>query len=54
MHRHIIHIHISAFSIAVERVVRPELKDRPVAVAPPRSERALILSASAEAREEDE
>ncbi len=52
MHRHIIHIHISAFSIAVARVFRPELRDRPVAVAPARSERALILSASSEARKE--
>ncbi|MBW2615836.1 MAG: DNA polymerase IV [Deltaproteobacteria bacterium] len=52
MHRYIIHIHISAFSIAVARVFRPELRDRPVAVAPARSERALILSASSEARKE--
>ncbi|MBW1706070.1 MAG: DNA polymerase IV [Deltaproteobacteria bacterium] len=52
MHRHIIHLHISAFSIAVARVFRPELRERPVAVAPARSERALILSASSEARKE--
>ncbi|MCD4717743.1 MAG: hypothetical protein K8R45_13515 [Desulfobacterales bacterium] len=52
MHRHIIHIHISAFSIAVARVFRPELRERPVAVAPARSERALILSASLEAQKE--
>jgi DNA polymerase-4 len=50
--RNIIHIHISAFPIAVARVSRPELRDRPVAVAPPHSERALILSVSAEARRE--
>jgi len=50
--RHIIHVHIPAFPIAVARVVRPELRDRPVAVAPLHSERALILSASAEARQE--
>ncbi len=50
--RHIIHVHIPAFPIAVARVVRPELRDRPVAVAPPHSERALILSVSAEARQE--
>jgi DNA polymerase-4 len=36
----------------VERVVRPELRDRPVAVAPIRSERAIILSASSEAVKE--
>ena len=52
MDRHIIHFHIPAFFIAVERVCHPELRDRPVAVAPPHSERALILSASSEARQE--
>jgi len=36
----------------VERVCHPELRDRPVAVAPPHSERALILSVSSEARKE--
>ena len=52
MDRHIIHLHIPAFPIAVERVCRPELRDRPVAVAPIHSERALILSVSTEARRE--
>jgi DNA polymerase-4 len=52
MFRHIIHLHIPAFPIAVARVSQPELRDRPVAVAPPYSERALILSASPEARRE--
>ena len=50
--RHIIHVHIPAFPIAVARVIRPELRSRPVAVAPPHSERALLLSVSAEARQE--
>jgi len=50
--RHIIHIHIPAFPIAVARVSQPELRGRPVAMAPPHSERALILSASPEARGE--
>jgi DNA polymerase-4 len=50
--RHIIHFHIPAFPIAVARVDHPELRDRPVAIAPLRSERALILSVSAEARRE--
>ncbi len=50
MYRHIIHLHIPAFPIAVARISQPELKDRPVAVAPPHSERALILSVSPEAR----
>ena len=52
MSRHILHLHIPAFPIAVERVCHPELRDRPVAVAPPHSERALILSVSFEARKE--
>jgi len=52
MYRHIIHLHIPAFPIAVERVCRPDLRDRPVAMAPPHSERALILSVSPEARRE--
>ena len=50
--RNIIHIHIPAFSIAVARVCRPELRERPVAVAPLHSERALILASSSEARDE--
>ena len=52
MDRHILHVHIPAFSIAVARVCQPELRDRPVVVAPPQSDRALILSASLEARKE--
>ena len=52
MSRHIIHLHIPAFSIAVERVCHPELRDRPVAVAPPQSERALVMAVSPEARRE--
>jgi DNA polymerase IV len=50
--RNIIHVHIPAFPIAVARVSRPELRDRPVAVAPVHSERALVLSVSSEARRE--
>ncbi len=52
MYRHIIHLHIPAFAIAVARVSQPELRDRPVAIVPPHSERALILSVSPEARRE--
>lgn len=52
MSRQIIHLHIPAFSIAVARVCQPALRDRPVVVAPLQSERALILSASPEARKE--
>jgi DNA polymerase-4 len=50
--RHIIHLHIPAFSIAVARVFEPAFKERPVAVAPPQSDRAPILAASSEARKE--
>ncbi|MBN1278081.1 MAG: DNA polymerase IV [Deltaproteobacteria bacterium] len=50
MNRHIIHIHIPAFSIALARVLQPGLRNRPIAVAQPLSERALILSVSQEAR----
>lgn len=52
MNRHIIHIYIPAFPIAVARVSRPELRGRPVAVAPLHSERAIIISVSDEARRE--
>jgi len=52
MHRHIIHLHIPAFPIAVARISRPELRERPVVVAAPRSERSLILSVSREAQSE--
>ncbi|MBW2095662.1 MAG: DNA polymerase IV [Deltaproteobacteria bacterium] len=52
MPHHIIHIHIPAFSIAIMRVVQPKLRGRPVAVASPRSTRALILSVSPEAERE--
>lgn len=52
MTRHIIHLHIPAFPIAVERVARPELRDRPVAVAWGRTARASLLCVSSEARRE--
>jgi len=52
LHRHILHLHIPAFSIAVARVCQPKLRDRPVVIALPQSERTLILSVSPEARKE--
>jgi DNA polymerase IV len=52
MSHHIVHIHIPSFPITLERVVRSELRDRPVVIAPPRSDRAVILSVSPEARKE--
>ena len=52
MERHILHLHIPAFPVAVARVVMPGLRGRPVAVAPPGSDRGLVMAASAEARRE--
>lgn len=52
MDRHIIHLHIPAFPIAIARVLRPGLRGRPVAIAPLHTDRALLLSASLEARRE--
>ena len=52
MGRNIIHIHIPTFPITLERLNHPELRDRPVVVVPPQSDRALILSVSSEARKE--
>jgi DNA polymerase IV len=52
MDHHIINIHIPSFSITLERANRPELKDRPVVIAPPRADRSIILSVSPEARRE--
>jgi DNA polymerase IV len=52
MFRHILHLHIPTFPITLERLNNPGLRARPVVVAPPQSDRALILSASSEARSE--
>lgn len=52
MFRHILHLHIPSFPITLERLNHPELRERPVVVAPPKSDRALILAASSEARGE--
>ena len=52
MNRHIIHFHIPALPIAVARVSRPDLRDRPVVIAAHRSGRSLVVSASREARSE--
>ncbi len=52
MYRHIIHLHIPALPIAVARISRPDLRDRPVAVVAARSERSRVLSVSREARSE--
>jgi len=52
MFRNIIHIHIPAFPIEVARVVEPRLRGRPVAIAPPQSQRSLVVCTSSEARRE--
>lgn len=52
MNHNIIHIHIPSFPITLERANRPEVRDRPVVIAPPRADRAIILAASPEARRE--
>ncbi|MCZ6695675.1 MAG: DNA polymerase IV, partial [Acidobacteria bacterium] len=52
MDRSVLYVDIVAFPIAVERVVAPILRGRPMAVAPPGSTRATILAASLEAERE--
>jgi DNA polymerase-4 len=52
MERDILHLAIPAFAIALARVSDPDLRRRPVAVAPGNSERALLQCVSAEARAE--
>src|SRR5262245_25997366 len=49
MSRSVLHVDIAAFPIAVERVIEPELRGRPVLLAPAGSARALVLLASQEA-----
>lgn len=50
--RHIIHLHVPAFPIAVARSGEPGLRARPVVVAPIHRERAVVFSVSSEARQE--
>jgi len=49
MQRNVIHIDIAEFPIAVERVLEPKLRDRPVAVAIEAASRSLVYSLSQEA-----
>lgn len=51
MEREIIHIDIAAFAVAVERVVHPELRRRPVVVAPVGPSRSIVTALSPEAGE---
>ena len=52
MERDILHLRIPAFTVALARVVDPALRQRPVAVAPGLSERALLQTVSQEALRE--
>ena len=46
MYRQVIHVDIPDFQVAVEEVVNPRLRNRPVAVALESDTRSLIFSAS--------
>ncbi len=47
--RRIVHVDVTAFCVAVERVVEPRLRGRPVLVAPLHSPRAVVCDVSTEA-----
>jgi DNA polymerase-4 len=49
--REIVHVDIAAFAVAVERLVHPELRGRPVVVAPIGRSRSLVTAVSPEAWE---
>ena len=51
MSRTVIHIDITDFHIAVERVLEPRLQQRPVAVAVETQARSLVFASSQEARQ---
>jgi len=51
MRREIIHVDVTAFAVAVERVVHPELRGRPVVVAPVGPSRSVVTALSQEAWE---
>jgi DNA polymerase-4 len=52
MEREIIYMTVTNFAVAVERVVHPELRGRPVVVAHRNAARSIVTSASSEARAE--
>lgn len=52
MDRSVLNVDIAAFPIAVERVIEPRLRGRPVLLAPPGSARAPVLVVSQEAARE--
>src|SRR5512139_2884698 len=49
MEREIIYINVTAFPVAVERVIHPELRGRPVVVAPLGATRSIVTALSSEA-----
>jgi DNA polymerase-4 len=49
MEREIIYMTVAAFPVAVERVIHPELRGRPVVVAPMGAARSIVTALSAEA-----
>ncbi|HYK91884.1 MAG TPA: DNA polymerase IV [Acidobacteriota bacterium] len=49
MQREIIYVDIAAFAVAVERVVHPDLRNRPVVVAPVGPSRSVVTALSPEA-----
>ena len=49
MDRHIIHLNIADFAVAVERRLDPRLADRPVVIAPEGAARATVFDMSEEA-----
>jgi len=49
MEREIIYLTVNSFPVAVERVVRPELRGKPVIVAPLGASRSVVTALSAEA-----
>jgi DNA polymerase-4 len=49
--REILYLNITAFPVAIERVLRPKLYSHPVAIAPPHSDRSLLWEVSNEAKE---
>ncbi|MBP1625137.1 MAG: dinB, partial [Acidobacteria bacterium] len=49
MEREIIYLTVPAFPVAVERVVHPDLRGRPVVVAPPGVARSIVTALSPEA-----
>jgi DNA polymerase-4 len=49
MERKVIHLNVPNFPVAVERVIHPELRMRPVVVAPPGPVRSMVTAVSPEA-----